>query len=194
MSDIKTLKTQAKHLVRSLEKQGINLTTAQSLEAVAAQYGFDNWDALVGTLKSRKDRAADHWKSLNLSHVDVVPSEIWVEDGPKRVLCTVETYEWEGLVLLHKPQELAEYLREAYPGVEGEAEALALLADGRDYDYTFNDLIGIEYVKLGGKGYWHAPVVNAYFEFPFWTPPEPPAQKLTVPELLKTPKQESFDK
>lgn len=50
MSKIASLKAQATNLKLALEAVGVKLTHAQALEAIAKQYGFENWDTIAGIL------------------------------------------------------------------------------------------------------------------------------------------------
>lgn len=52
MSKIETLKAQAKNLRIAMASMGMQISQAQALEAIAQQYGFDNWDTLAGLVKS----------------------------------------------------------------------------------------------------------------------------------------------
>jgi hypothetical protein len=50
MTQIETLKAQAQNLKHAMSKMGMEISLAQALEAVAQQYGLDNWDTFAGIL------------------------------------------------------------------------------------------------------------------------------------------------
>lgn len=51
MNKIETLKAQAKNLKIAMASMGVQISHAQALEAIAQQYGVENWDTLAGLVK-----------------------------------------------------------------------------------------------------------------------------------------------
>ena len=71
MSKIASLKAQAANLKLAMEDIGVTLTQAQALEAIAKQYGFDNWDTIAGMLNKPETAAGN---SLTLTVPAIVKS------------------------------------------------------------------------------------------------------------------------
>lgn len=51
MDKIETLKAQAKNLKIAMASMGMQISHAQALEAIAQQYGLENWDTLAGLVR-----------------------------------------------------------------------------------------------------------------------------------------------
>jgi hypothetical protein len=188
MVKIKTLKTQANNMRRHFEAKGIKLSAAQALEGIAAQYGFDTWDALVGVVKAASSTAIQQ-DPPTLADVNCRPENIRVECGSVSTVAAVAHYS-DGLASLHSPallEALFTFDPQTYPEKWNEV-ALELQGDGDSFKFTFEELRGIVYEKLGGKSYFYAPNVETYFQILDWTPPvvRPPA--LLVPESEKSAK------
>lgn len=188
MTKLATLKAQAQNLKRALAEMGMTLSTGQSLEAVAKQYGQPNWDTVAGLLRKRPAPAAEP----RLVDMPCVPSDIWVEDGMTSEKCYVENYDYEALVLLHDEVALRSFIAsepEAYE--EGmDSTAIYLFADGHDHQFTFNQLLGLKHCSFA-DGSWEM-ADGRYLRFccdDLWKPldvaPEA-APELTVPKMVKS--------
>lgn len=192
MTQVTSLKAQATNLAKALSDMGIKLTKAQSLEVLAQQYGVKNWDTLSGMLKTKA--APTHQPTL--ADMPFFPDNVWVEQGSRVVLCDVIAYEEQGLSLLHDLPSLHKFLDE-FKGlfIEGmDSLAIQLNGDGRDYEFTFNDLVGLTYQNLGGQGNWKLADGKTYLRFmcgSTWTPDAPSEEKdtpLTIPAMVKSAK------
>lgn len=192
MTKIATLKAQAQNLKAAMSSMGIALSLAQAQEAVAQQYGLGNWDTAVGVLK--KPSVAP--RAPRLADMEYVPSDIWVEGtGPRSMKCTVESYEWDALCFHHDEAAMRAFV-EADPMMyeDGmDSIAIYLFGDGLDYKFTFNQLVGMEYVGLGG-GNWRMKD-GTYLRFccdDLWNPEKDAALKskenveLVVPKTVKS--------
>lgn len=192
MKQVTSLKAQASNLTDALSELGIKLTKAQSLEVIAKQYGVDNWDTMSGLLK-RKPSAS---RPPVLADMPGYPDSVWVEQGPYSVLCNVERYDEEALAYLHDSTSLQAFLDE-YPEnyEEGlDSVAIYLQGDGEDYKFTFRELLGLKYQKLGGQGTWCLADGDTFLRIncgKAWTPDEEIREKspqLTIPETVKSAK------
>lgn len=190
MSKIATLKAQAKNLKLAMAGMGIPLSQAQSLEAVAQQYGKPNWDTLSGILKKEAAPA----RAPRLADMPYEPSDIWIESGLYSEKYAVADYAYEALNLFHDEKAFREFV-ETYPEeyTEGmESTAIGLEGNGEDVKLTFNQLIGMRYADVG-MGNWELSD-GRFLRFccdDIWRP-ENEAKKskteLTVPELVKSAK------
>jgi hypothetical protein len=191
MTKIATLKAQAKNLKSAMAEMGMTLTQAQALETIAKQYGIDNWDTLSGMMKKEPAPAPEP----RLADMPLPPTDIWVEGlGPRSSKCTVDLYAFEALQLLHDEKALRAYV-EANPDeyCDGmDSTAIYLFDDGRDHDFTFNQLLGIRYVGLG-EGKWLLRDAETHLRFccdDLWRPEDVLKKSVTpelmVPELVKS--------
>lgn len=57
LPDLGTLKAQAKRLRAQLARRGVDLSHAQTLELVAGQHGFRDWNTLVATADRKRPRS-----------------------------------------------------------------------------------------------------------------------------------------
>jgi hypothetical protein len=190
MTKIATLKAQASNLKSAMAEMGIALTQSQALEAIAKQYGVANWDTMSGLLKR------ESFRSPTLADMPGVPDSAWVEKGTRSTLCLVSDYDSEALALLHDVQALEAYFEKFSDQYEDGMDtcAIFLQGDGRNYEFTFADLQGLTYKKLGGQGNWLLASGDTYLRFncgSVWSPEEQIQDdkvQLAVPTAVKSAK------
>lgn len=184
MTKIATLKAQATNMRLSLEKSGVSITHAQALEAVAAQYGFETWDALAGTLNQKSET-----QPPRLSDMSAYPAGVWVERGHRSDHYSVDHCDMGAIGCLHDEAALKEYLE----GSDHLATSLivATAADGEEVRFSAEELLGAEFEELGGLANWKL-ADGTYLRFDtggLWQP-KPRAVKgppeLQVPELVRS--------
>ena len=188
MNQIITLKAQAANLVAAMAELGVTLTKSQGLEAIAKQYGVANWDTLNGMLKTKPEVTRDPV----LADMPGYPDHVAVEEGSSRTFYRVEWYDEQGLALVHDEAALQAYFAknpEAY--VDGlDTVALDLQTDSENRDFTFADLLGLQYQKLGGIGSWKLANQDVYLSFlcgDSWNPEEGGQVKApTLPAIPQT--------
>jgi hypothetical protein len=188
MTKLASLKAQAQNLKLALAEMGIALSTGQSLEAVAKQYGQPNWDTVAGMLSKRLAPAAEP----RLADMPYVPSDIRVDDGVTSEKCVVENYDYEALVLLHDEVALHSFIAAEPACYEKgmDSTAIFLFADGHDHHLTFNQLLGLKHCS-SEVGSW-AMVDGRRLQFycdDVWEPLDVEPEvgpELTVPKMVKS--------
>jgi len=187
MNKVATLKAQAKNLVQAMADIGVTVSHSQALEAVAKQYGFDNWDTAAGLLKAEVPARAPR-----LADMPLVPISAWVErENPVSQSCTVYYYDSEALGLIHDEEALCRFIAQ-YPDAYAEGldtNAITLLDDGEDWHFSLRQLLGITYVDLGGNWKLKDGITHLRFSLgDVWKPATPASTGLTVPEMAKSAK------
>jgi hypothetical protein len=152
MSLIKSLKAQAENLMTGLAEEGITVTKGKSLDLVARQYGFANWDTLcAAVLAFEKSK-----QEPTLADLQFRPMHAWVtQDGVEKSY-VIHGFEEEGMPFLGNEEALTEFLAK-YPGVYEnglDSDAIYLFGDGHDVSFTFRELLGIKPELVDDKTYW----------------------------------------
>lgn len=187
MSKLATLRAQANNLKQALADQGITLTKAQALEAIAKQYGQPNWDTAAGILNKKPSPK----KTYSLADMPLRPSEIRVEtNSPRAITYDVDFYEEEGIALLNDWKALEAHIAQYYSdGLD--SGAIGLHGDGQDARFTFRQLLDIRYADIG-MGFWK--LADGITTLTFicdgeWRPDasaESSELALTVPDVVKS--------
>jgi hypothetical protein len=152
MSLIKSLKAQAENLMTGLAEEGLAVTKGKSLDIVARQYGYANWDTLCAAVLAFEKSKHEP----TLADLQFRPMHAWVEQGGDVKSYVIDTFEEEGLALLNNEKALTEFLAQ-YPSVyeDGlDSVALCLVGDGRDVSFTFRELLGIKPELVDDTTYW----------------------------------------
>lgn len=193
MNQAITLKAQAANLVAAMAEMGIKMSKSQGLEAIAKQYGVANWDTLNGMLKAKPEAT----RAPVLADMPGYPDCIVVERGPHRTFYRVESYDEEALALLHDEKALRAHLEKNLENYdEGlDTTAISVQGDGESLAFTFNQLLGMTYQKLGGMGTWWLNDNDTILSFicgDSWNPEEggqvKPVQLPAIPQMAKSAK------
>ncbi|MDO9177140.1 MAG: glyoxalase superfamily protein [Agitococcus sp.] len=191
MINVTTLKAQAKNLKIAMAAMGVTLTPAQSLEAIAKQYGYENWDTVAGVLN--KEPAP---RPPRLADMPSIPEYIWVEGlGPWAIKCDVAYYAATALALLHDEIALRAYLTkecvEHGDGLSSTAIQLQSTENREGLRLTFKQLLGISYIN-DGIGSWKLRNGLTYLRFVFKENGQPAnpaeASRIAIPQMLKSTK------
>lgn len=150
MAQIETLKAQANNLKHAMAKMGMPISLAQALEAVAQQYGLENWDTLAGMVNAnekskRPPEFANHLRGLQCVEVKGCSGS--------RSICSVIYVDIEALAYIQDTRRLQQYLSENLKKYPTGMQSIALRVRGidRDFQFSFAELIGIHC----DKDYWY---------------------------------------
>lgn len=186
MTQIETLKAQAKNLRHAMTKMGMAISLAQSLEAIAQQYGVENWDTLAGIV-NKAELAVPPVRTL--AQLPSVPYKVEVRGCSGLYFeCRVKRFDAETLVLVHDKPALGRYLManpEKYP--DGFATtAIELTSDGRDFAFPLFQLL---YMKFGDDNWF---VDGALLALRFHCREDKPTKlegvELAIPQMVKSAK------
>lgn len=156
MERLETLKAQAKNLKNAMANVGVVVSLAQALEAVAQQYGVENWDTLAGMAK--KLDAADS-APTGLWRLPGTPYKAELKGCSGTVLkCSVKYIDMAAMAVLHdetKLQHLVQSDPQKYVRGMNTAILTLLAEDSRVFQYSTYDLLDSrpdgEYLYLGGN-------------------------------------------
>jgi hypothetical protein len=191
MTTVITLKAQAKNLKLAMEDMGITLTHGQSLEAIAKQYNFPNWDTLAGVL----NKEPEPLPAPRLADMPDNPSFIYVEGlRPSTCMYSVDYYAADALALLPDEKALRAYVEkniEFLQGMDSLAIELKEVEGEEERWFTFNQLLGIRYADMG-QGNWQLRDGKTYLRFVFdedWEPAKvQESSPFAIPQMLKSTK------
>lgn len=185
MTQIETLKAQANNLKHAMAKMGSPISLAQALEAIAQQYGIENWDTLSGIVNARQEskratKLADHLTGLH--YVEVKGCS-----GTTR-FCKVIYLDTDALAYVQNERQLQQFLSEnprKYP-IGMQTIAVRLRDDAQDFEFSFADLVGLHL----DNEYWYLASGMVALRFHRDAAPSEAMTKvdLVVPQMVKSAK------
>jgi hypothetical protein len=184
MTQIETLKAQANNLKHAMARMGTPISLAQALEAIAQQYGLENWDTLAGIVNAsekskRPTELVDQLDGLQCIEVKGCSG--------LRSFCSVIYLDKEAFAYLHDNRRLQQYLSEnpkKYPA-DRKAIALRVRSIDRDFEFSFAELVGIHCEDE----YWYLASGLMALRFHCDQATEPATRSdLAIPQMVKSAK------
>lgn len=188
MTQIETLKAQAKNLKHAMTGMGISISLAQALEAIAQQYGMDNWDTLAGIVNKTD---ADAVTPAGPGYLPSVPYQVDMKGcSGLYIKCTVEHFDRDVLAFVYDEPALRHYLRNnstKYPWGLATVAIKLVSPEGRVFEFRAAELLNMKW----GNGDWYLTggLVALRFHCHEDKPAAPaPKTELVIPQMVKSAK------
>jgi hypothetical protein len=184
MTQIETLKAQALNLKHAMDKMGVAISLAQALEAIAGQYGMENWDTLAGVVNGQPLAPQAQLAGL-LSKLSMV--ELKGCSGTKK-FCTILYLDQEALTYAPNETQLQQHVAgnpKKYPA--GMANiALRVRDSNGDYQFSLAEVAGM----TCDTDYWYLASGLVALRFHSEVEPVQSATRvdLVVPQMAKSAK------
>ena len=189
MKKIASLKAQAANLQFALAQRGNKPINGEALELIAQQYGYDNWN----TLHAVASRKAPPPGVPTLADLDNVPCFVHIEVGGHSTSYVIDHYDDVPLFEHgHSAEALRKYVLANPARYPDGLASNAIVAEGPEGDrkvFTFEQVLGLSYRRLGNRDYWQTADAEMYlcFDMPLRNPTVQ-GEELQVPDSVKSAK------